>query len=117
GVQGAQQALRRVRHVVALVVHVVRGRESLDDGLGAVADNSGDAGVVAEGSADVVVLLPHDRASVAQLGERLRQRTAEPRAHASGKDDGLKSHGFSYKELVFTVDSTTGHLFVPGSCY
>jgi hypothetical protein len=34
----------------------------VDDGLGAVADDGGDAGVPAERGADVVVLLTHDRA-------------------------------------------------------
>ncbi|WP_272653824.1 hypothetical protein [Microbacterium sp. EF45047] len=64
------------------------------------------------------MLLLHDRAAVAQLGERLGQGATEARAHAGGEDDGLKSHEILLRFAVdsFTVGSSTGHLFVPLSC-
>ena len=40
--------------------------------------------------ADVVVLLLHDAASVAEFGQRLRQAAAEPRAHSGCENHGLK---------------------------
>src|SRR5690606_1986076 len=93
--QGTQQALGCVGLVVALVVHVVDMREGFDDRLGAVTDDRRDACFTTEGGADVLVLLLHDRATIAELSQRLRQRASETRAHSCGEDDGLKSHEYS----------------------
>ncbi|VXC05727.1 exported hypothetical protein [Microbacterium sp. 8M] len=92
GGEAAQQALGGVGLVVALVVHVVHIGEGLDDRLRAVADDRGDADVIAEGRVDVVVLLLHDGASVVELSQRLREGAPEARAHARSENDGLKSH-------------------------
>ncbi|MBG9885456.1 hypothetical protein ABE10_02410, partial [Bacillus toyonensis] len=92
GAEAAQKALRRVRLVVTLVVHIVDVREGLDDRLGPVADDRRDASVVAERGADVVVLLSHDRTAVPELCQRLREGATESRAHARSENDGLKSH-------------------------
>ncbi len=110
--EGAQQALGRVGLVVAVVVDVVDVGEGLDDRLGAVADDGRDAGLVAEGGTDVVVLLLHDAAAVAELGQRLRQAAAEARAHAGCEDDGLKSQGL----LLECVDSSAVHRRDTPSC-
>ena len=102
-----KQALGRVGLVVALVVDVVGVGERLDDGLGAVADDGRDAGGVAEGGTDVVVLLLHDAAAVAEFGQRLGQAAAEPRAHACCEDDGLKGQSLLLEYVNVIVGSPT----------
>jgi len=44
---------------------------------------------------DVVELLLHDAATVAEFGERFRQRTAEPATHAGGQYYDLRAHDLS----------------------
>ena len=91
--QGAQQGLAGVGLVVALVVDERRLGEGLDDVLELVADDDRDLHVGAEGLVDVVELLLHDAAAVAEFGERLRQRAAESAAHARREDHDLSRHG------------------------
>jgi hypothetical protein len=89
GAERSHEALRGVGLVVLLVVDERRVREGLDDVLELVPDDHGDAGAGAEGGVDVLELLLHDRAAVAELGERLGQRAAEAAAEAGGEDDDL----------------------------
>ena len=56
--------------------------------------------LVAESRADVVVLLLHDAAAVAEFGERLGEAAAEPRAHSGCKDYGLKGQSLLLEGVI-----------------
>ncbi len=71
-------------------------RERLDDVLELVADDDRDGGVVTERVLDVVELLAHDRAAVAEFGKRLGEGSPEPAPDAGCENHDLGGHCISF---------------------